>query len=91
MTLTDSSRSWGPGLASRAAGVALAAVMAVASGAFARTLAREGFAWDTLLMLATLVWISPTATALNWRVAADGTGLWLTGAWKTRHVPWEQL
>ncbi|MFI7140555.1 hypothetical protein ACIBQ5_23285 [Streptomyces massasporeus] len=45
LTLTDSSRSWGPGLASRAAGVALAAVKAVASGAFARTLAREGFAW----------------------------------------------
>ncbi|MYS32595.1 hypothetical protein GT025_00400 [Streptomyces sp. SID4920] len=57
MTVTGSSRSWGPGLASRAAGVALAAVMVVASGAFARTLAREGFAWDTLLMLATLVWI----------------------------------
>ncbi|MFG3134187.1 PH domain-containing protein [Streptomyces tendae] len=27
----------------------------------------------------------------HWRVTVDSTGLWLNGAWKTRHVPWEQL
>ncbi|MEU9602439.1 hypothetical protein AB0E06_37310 [Streptomyces sp. NPDC048109] len=43
----------------------LAAVMAVASGAFARTVAREGFAWDTVLVLAMFAWISPVVTVLT--------------------------
>ncbi|MFG3547837.1 hypothetical protein [Streptomyces sp. NPDC047725] len=91
LTATERCRNWGPGPRSRAAGLALAAVMAVACGTFARTLAREGFAWETVLMPAVLGWIGPTATVLNWRVTADNAGLWLTGAWKTRHVPWERL
>ncbi|MGV9313231.1 hypothetical protein ACWDR0_13700 [Streptomyces sp. NPDC003691] len=31
------------------------------------------------------------AAALNWRVSAGRTGVWVTGAWRVRHVPWEQL
>jgi hypothetical protein len=31
------------------------------------------------------------ATLLNWRVTADRSGLWLAGAYKVRHVTWEEL
>ncbi|MYR59478.1 hypothetical protein GTY54_25645 [Streptomyces sp. SID625] len=64
------------------------------TGAFytAHLLATDGFDWHLLLPLLTLpVWIHFTALLLNWRATADSTGLWLTGAWTKRHVPWERL
>ncbi|MEU2874815.1 hypothetical protein [Streptomyces sp. NPDC007070] len=93
-TLTPAGRPrrWGPGAAARTAGAALTA--AVTTGAFftAHLLATDGFDWHLLLPLLTLpVWIHLTALLLNWRATADSTGLWLTGAWTVRHIPWDRL
>ncbi|MFB7558830.1 hypothetical protein [Streptomyces brevispora] len=93
-TLTPAGRPmrWGPGPAARTAGVAFTA--AVMTGAFftVHLLATDGFDWHLLLPLLTLpVWIHFAALLFNWRATADSTGLWLTGAWTVRHIPWERL
>jgi hypothetical protein len=53
----------------------------------------DDLAWHWLLVLVLgMPWlISSVATALNWRVTADQRGLWVTGAWRVRHVPWNRI
>ncbi|MFB6989334.1 hypothetical protein [Streptomyces sp. NPDC056304] len=83
---------WGPGPAARTAGLALTAGVATGVSFTARSLATDGFHWHLLLpLLALPIWIRFAAVLLNWRATADSTGLWLTGAWTVRHVPWERL
>lgn len=92
-TLTPTARPlrWGPGPVSRAGGLALAAGALAGIGYFAHSLATEGFGWDVLPLVGIFWWTGPAAALLNWRVTADSTGLWLTGAFTVRHVPWDRL
>ncbi|MCZ9355154.1 hypothetical protein NGM36_36325 [Streptomyces mutabilis] len=53
--------------------------------------ATNGFAWDRIPLLGLSVWLNLAAVLANWRVAANRRGLWLTGAWTVRHIPWNQL
>jgi hypothetical protein len=83
---------WGPGTVARPAGVAFTAALVTGAFFVAHLLATDGLGWRLLLPLLTLpVWIHFVALLLNWRVTADCTGLWLTGAWTVRHIPWERL
>ncbi|MFF4277163.1 hypothetical protein [Streptomyces sp. NPDC001536] len=82
---------WGPGAMARAGGLVFAAGIVAACWFFVRTLVTEGFSWNVVPLLGLLLAIGPAATLLNWRATVDSTGLWLTRAWKVRHVPWERL
>ncbi|WP_405680181.1 hypothetical protein [Streptomyces sp. NBC_01238] len=76
----------------RTAGLALTAAVATGVTFTAHSLATDGFHWHLLLPLLSLpIWMHFAAVLLNWRATADSTGLWLTGAWTVRHVPWERL
>ncbi|WP_181387070.1 hypothetical protein [Streptomyces sp. Act143] len=82
---------WGPGLVARTAGLALTAGVTAGLSYAANSLATDGFHWELIPLLALPLWLPFAAVLLNWRVTADNTGLWLTGAWSTQHVPWERL
>ncbi|WP_183154904.1 hypothetical protein [Streptomyces shenzhenensis] len=83
---------WGPGPVARTAGLALTAGLTAGVSFTAHSLATDGFHWHLLLPPLMLpIWIRFAAVLLNWRATADSTGLWLTGAWTVRHVPWERL
>ena len=83
---------WGPGPVPRTAALALITGVAAGISYTAHSFATDGFRWNLLIhLLALPIWINFTAVLLNWRVTADSSGLWLTGAWTVRHVPWEQL
>ncbi|MFF3450681.1 hypothetical protein ACFYXJ_26455 [Streptomyces sp. NPDC002667] len=84
--------SWGPGHLGRAVGAALALVAIVGAAVNARTLVTDGVdVKAALYVLFLLSWLATAAQLLNWRVIADSSGLWLSGGWKVRHLPWEQL
>ncbi|MFI8291874.1 hypothetical protein ACIGBL_22315 [Streptomyces sp. NPDC085614] len=52
----------------------------------------DGFSWRWIVAGLALPWhLSAAATTLNWRVVADDKGLWLCGAWRVRHVPWDAV
>ncbi|MFD1661125.1 hypothetical protein ACFSL4_23705 [Streptomyces caeni] len=87
----DGPRHWGPGKGFRAAGAAFALIVVAGVRFFAGELAAEGFGWRVVLLLGPLTFVSLAATLLNWRITADASGLWLAGAWRVRHVPWERL
>ncbi|BFO15039.1 hypothetical protein SHKM778_14270 [Streptomyces sp. KM77-8] len=49
----------------------------------------NGPSWSWLVMAAGAVWlVTSVATALSWRITADRDGLWVTGAWRVRRIPW---
>ncbi|MGW0967687.1 hypothetical protein [Streptomyces sp. NPDC002516] len=84
--------SWGPGHLGRSVGAALALVAIVGAAANARTLVTDGFGVKAALyVLFLLSWLATAAQLLNWRVTADSSGLWLSGGWKLRYLPWEHL
>ncbi|GAB2892832.1 hypothetical protein [Streptomyces mayteni] len=79
--------SWSAGAVSRGVGffllfAQLGMVATVFSGG-------PGLSW--VLLLGLPVFVGSCATALNWRITADRQGLWVTGAWRVRHIPWERL
>ncbi|MFF7468974.1 hypothetical protein [Streptomyces sp. NPDC008092] len=82
---------WGPGAAARTVGLMFTAGAAAGVWFFVRLLSTEGFSWSLPPLLGLLSLTGPAATLLNWRATADSRGLWLAGAWKVRHVPWERL
>ncbi|MFF4567205.1 hypothetical protein [Streptomyces sp. NPDC001435] len=82
---------WGPGAMARTCGLALALCVGAGAAFIAQSLVTEGFGWRAALLPGLLTWFGPAAKQLNWRVSADSSGLWLTGAWRVRHVPWERL
>ncbi|MFE7392680.1 hypothetical protein [Streptomyces sp. NPDC057582] len=92
-TLTPTGRPmrWGPGKAARAGGLAFTACAVVGTEFVTDTLLADGFGWHVLGFFGPFMLLNLAATLLNWRVTADSAGLWLTGAWKVRHVPWERL
>ena len=82
---------WTPGALARAGGVALALGITAGVTFIGRSLVTEGFGWRVILLPGLLAWSGSAAELLNWRVVADSSGLWLTGAWRVRHVSWERL
>ncbi|MFE4697989.1 hypothetical protein ACFRIC_13050 [Streptomyces sp. NPDC056738] len=84
--------SWGPGPLARTGGAALALTTIAGVALDTRTLVTDGIGVrEVFFLLCLLTWVGIAAVLLNWRVTADGSGLWLTGGWKVRHVPWDGL
>uniref|UniRef100_UPI001300B29E hypothetical protein n=1 Tax=Streptomyces triticisoli TaxID=2182797 RepID=UPI001300B29E len=82
---------WGAGRVARIYGLALTAGMVSGIELAVDAVAADGFRWDNLFRFGLIFLIGPAAVLLNWRITADSAGLWLTGVWKVRHVPWERL
>ncbi len=73
---------------SRAVGLALLLVQ----GAGIWTAVSDGLSWRWFFLLLTVPWlVNAVSTALNWRIAADRRGLWVTGAWRVRRIPWDAV
>ncbi|MGX2992735.1 hypothetical protein JNUCC64_00330 [Streptomyces sp. JNUCC 64] len=52
----------------------------------------DGFSWQWLILLVGVPWlVHSVSTALNWRITADRDGVWICGAWRVRHVRWEDV
>ncbi|MHC3467435.1 hypothetical protein ACYF6T_01860 [Streptomyces sp. 7R007] len=82
---------WGPGTAARTCGLALVVGMVASLTSVVHLLLTEGLGWRAVLLPGPLTLAGVAAVQLNWRVVADSSGLWLTGAWHVRHVPWDRL
>ncbi|MET9716858.1 hypothetical protein ABZZ46_15770 [Streptomyces rochei] len=91
LTPADGPLRWGPGTVARTAGLALTVGMTAGISYATHSFATDGFAWDLIPLLGLSIWLNLAAVLLNWRVTADRRGLWLTGAWTVRHIPWKQL
>ncbi|MGW3913010.1 hypothetical protein ACWEBX_16025 [Streptomyces sp. NPDC005070] len=84
--------SWGPGALARAGGAALALSMIGGVAFTTRSLVTDGIGVrEVFFLLCLLTWLGTAAELINWRVIADSSGVWLTGVWKVRHVPWDRL
>ncbi|MFD4975218.1 hypothetical protein [Streptomyces sp. NPDC058424] len=84
-------RQWEPGITARAGGVFI--VLWVAAVIFFQIdRIRSGAGIDSappLLWVAVSTWAVPVVG--GWRITADAEGVWLTGVWKVRHIPWNQV
>ncbi|MEU6272302.1 hypothetical protein ABZ871_07750 [Streptomyces populi] len=84
--------SWGPGPVARAFGAVLALIVIGGAAFNARALVTDWTdARSAVFMLCVTTWLGSVAEMLNWRVTADSSGLWLSGRWKVRHLPWGDL
>ncbi|MEU9456705.1 hypothetical protein [Streptomyces sp. NPDC048277] len=82
---------WGTSTAARAVGSAITVGIVAGVWTLTRSLMTDGFGWDVIPTVGLITLVDLAAKLLNWRVTADSTGVWLTGAWKTRHAPWERV
>ncbi|MFJ3163176.1 hypothetical protein [Streptomyces kanasensis] len=81
-------RVWGANGVSRAVGVFLLLVQ----GGGVWALLDDEFTWTSVVPLVGLFFVvSSASTALGWRLTADRDGLWVAGAWRVRHVPWDRV
>ncbi|MFJ2743217.1 hypothetical protein ACIO3O_26570 [Streptomyces sp. NPDC087440] len=81
-------RQWAAGTVGRGVG---AFCLAMAGAAVYLVLTQE-FTWSSGVLIAgAAFWTSAAATGLNWRVTADRSGVWVTGAWAVKAVPWEEI
>ncbi|WP_157865031.1 hypothetical protein [Streptomyces prasinopilosus] len=88
MTPAAGPRVWGAHGFSRAVGLGL---LLVQGGGIWAAL-DEGPSWTWLWPALGLPWlVTAVATALTWRITADRDGLWVTGAWRVRRVPWDVI
>ncbi|MDT0400551.1 hypothetical protein [Streptomyces edwardsiae] len=88
MTPTAGPRVWRAHGFSRAVGLFL---LLVQGGGIWASLA-DGPSWTWLLLAVGVPWlVTAVATALTWRITADRDGLWVTGAWRVRRVPWDVI
>ena len=82
---------WGPSVFTRCAAL-LGAAAAAAVIKFVLDEVRAGsLGWHVLPMLGLASVPGALATFLNWRITADRSGLWLAGAYKVRHLTWDEL
>ncbi|MGW5969563.1 hypothetical protein [Streptomyces sp. NPDC055186] len=88
MTPTTGPRVWTAHGFSRAVGLGLLPVQ----GGGIWAMLDEGPSWTWLWLAVGLPWlVTAVATALTWRITADRDGLWVTGAWRVRRVPWNVI
>ncbi|MEU3105658.1 hypothetical protein [Streptomyces griseoflavus] len=88
MTPTTGPRTWRAHGFSRAVGLGLLLV----EGGGIWAMLDDGPSWTWLLLIVGLPWlVTAVATALTWRITADRGGLWVTGAWRVRRVPWDAI
>ncbi|GAA3393785.1 hypothetical protein GCM10017752_36310 [Streptomyces roseoviridis] len=88
MTPSAGPRTWTAHGFSRAVGLGL---LLVQGGGIWAALA-DGPSWHWLWLAVGLPWlVTAVATALTWRITADRDGLWVTGAWRVRRVPWNVI
>ncbi|MFC7989998.1 hypothetical protein ACFUV2_11915 [Streptomyces pilosus] len=88
MTHTADPRVWRAHGFSRAVGLFL---LLVEGGGIWAMLDEEP-SWTWLFLIAGVPWlVTAVATALTWRITADRDGLWVTGAWRVRRVPWDVI
>lgn len=51
-----------------------------------------GLSWRWLLLLLTVPWLTKSVShALGWRITADRDGVWVSGVWRVRHLPWDAV
>jgi len=82
---------WGPSVFTRCAAL-LGAAIAAAMTKFVLDEVKAGsLGWHVLPMLGLASVPGALATFLNWRITADRSGLWLAGAYKVRHLTWDEL
>jgi hypothetical protein len=88
MTPTAEPRVWTAHGFSRAVGLFL--LLMQGGGIWA--VLDEGLSWSWLWLVVGLPWlVTAVTTALTWRITADRDGLWVTGAWRVRRVPWDVI
>ncbi|WP_030206306.1 hypothetical protein [Streptomyces bikiniensis] len=88
MTPSAGPRTWTAHGSSRAVGLGL---LLVQGGGIWAAL-EDGPSWHWLWLAVSLPWlVTAVATALTWRITADRDGLWVTGAWRVRRVPWNVI
>ncbi|MFE2290045.1 hypothetical protein [Streptomyces sp. NPDC059452] len=88
LTPTADPRVWKAQGFSRAVGLGLLVVQ----GGGIWAMLDDGLSWTWLWLAVGLPWlVTAVATALTWRITADRDGLWVTGAWRVRRVPWEAI
>ncbi len=84
-------RRWGPGILARVAGLLLALCSVTGMTFIVHSFITDGIGWRIFLVPLLVASSGSAAQLLNWRVLADVSGLWLTGAWRVRHVPWDRM
>ncbi len=88
MTRTADPRVWRAHGFSRAVGLFLLLV----EGGGIWAMLDDNPSWTWLFLIAGVPWlVTAVATALTWRITADRDGLWVTGAWRVRRVPWDVI
>lgn len=88
MTRTEGPRVWKAHGFSRAVGLFLLLV----EGGGIWAMLDDGPSWTWLFLIAGVPWlVTAVATALTWRITADRDGLWVTGAWRVRRIPWHVI
>lgn len=88
MTVTAGPRTWRAQGFSRAIGLGLLLVQ----GGGIWAMLDDGPSWSWLFLVVGLPWlVTVVGTALTWRITADHEGLWVTGAWRVRRVPWSVI
>ncbi|MGP3954207.1 hypothetical protein [Streptomyces sp. 7N604] len=85
----DEPARWGPRPADRVVGVLGLFLAAAVLGSYLRD---ENSPWWYAFIVLLVASVLTTSSAMaHWRVTADRDGLWLTGAWRVRHLPWDRL
>lgn len=88
MTPATGLRVWKAHGFSRAVGLGLLVVQ----GGGIWAMVDDGPSWHWLWLPLALPWlVSAVSTALTWRITADRDGLWVTGAWRVRQLPWDAI
>ncbi|MEU6227033.1 hypothetical protein [Streptomyces sp. NPDC047042] len=82
---------WGPGVFGRCMAILVAVFFAAVIKFGLDEVGADTLGWHALPLLALAFVPGGVATFLNWRVTADSSGLWLAGAFRVRHVTWEEL
>ncbi|MFB9524108.1 hypothetical protein [Streptomyces cremeus] len=81
-------RQWGAGTVGRGLG---AFFLAMAAGAVFNLVTGE-MTWSWWMAVVSLpFWLTASATAFNWRVTADRSGVWAAGAWRVKQVRWQEI
>ncbi|MFI5805753.1 hypothetical protein [Streptomyces sp. NPDC051561] len=84
----DTAISWSAGPVSRAMGVFLLLVEIGVVGAFLDG-DRGWRVWFALVLLPFS--LSYIAAALNWRITADRSGVWIAGGWRVKRLLWAEI